>query len=795
MKTSVAALLTLVAVQFALTGGAALAQPGEEEAYIEEIIVSVRKKDESLQNVPISVTAFTEQNIQRQNIQGITDIALRTPGLNYEAYSSAGQSGAPVIRGLAPTDLGNREQNVATFLDGVYLPNQGMVDIGILDLARVEVVKGPQNALYGRNAFAGAINYVSSVPGDELRASLKGTVGSDEREDVILNLSGPIIADTLYGKAAYGTTEFDGTWENNHPNADVGINPGTNGNPGGWDNETLSLGLYYDSGQIQASVSYYHTDVSREVLPGYNILGGPYAMFNDLNCNIRAPFGPFGPSGNSLYCGELPVTPAAIAGDPRLPGVQIDPRNFGIQSETDVITARFRYEFENFAVNYLYGNTSFDAFGGGPVDRDQVVGTNVGPILRLSFPLIRSQVDARPLSDTETSSHELRLEYIGDGPLQWSGGLFYYDVDDDRRAGAFFAMPLDTTSLGDMIQAIASDNSLFEDEAFSVFASLDYEFNGRLSVRLEGRYTREDKKITRFTGAFGAPVLVPEQSEEFTFFTPKATLNYQLADDKLIYVSAARGVKAGGFNTAINPAQFDYDQEQNWTYEIGAKTEWLDGRMLFNAATFLIDWEDLQIAEAQFGPGVIMTSPTVIGNAGGAQSVGFEFSATWLLSNALQVSFGYALADAEYDSGVVNQSALRFVGCDGVICPVDASVGGNSLERQAKHQATLNLDYNQPLGYDFLGGNLEMFGNFNLSYQSKQHLSSLNAGDTGDRSLANVQLGVGNERWELSLWCRNCFDEEYVANSFFLPFANAYSPSLGEQRTYGLSLQLKYGYN
>ncbi len=799
----------LVTAAFALfmlglgAAGAVMAQSAGSDGAVDddisvvmEVIVTARRRVETLQEVPLSIAAFTEQDIELQNIQGVADVALQTPGLNYEGYVSAGQVGAPVLRGLTPTDLSNREQNVATFLDGIYLPNQGMIDLGVLDLSRIEVVKGPQNALYGRNAFAGAINYVTRKPGDKLRASVKGAFGSDERRDITLNASGAIVPGTLYGKAAYGVSEFDGTWFNNHPNADVSISPGTKGNAGGWDNEALSLGLVLDVDRWEAAASYYRTEIDREVLPHYNLLGVRaqafgITPFNDLNCNVSAPFGPFGPSGHSLFCGKLPTLPTPIPGDPLLEGLQMDPRSFGLQAENEMITAKVRYEFEGFAVNYLFGRVDFSAYGGSIVDRNQVLGSNIAgflpPAVRPPFPLLRNQVDARPVSDTESMSHELRIESLGDGRLEWLGGLFHYAVEDDRRVLNSFAMPLSTDSIGEEVRNATAGNSVFEDEAFAVFGSVEYWFSDQWSTRIEARYTKEDKEITRLTGVFG-PVLVPNQDEDFSFFTPRVSVNWRFAEDKLLYASAANGVKAGGFNTAVNPAQYAYDEEENWTYEVGAKTTWLDGRLQLNGAFFLVDWKDLQITEAQYGPGVTTMSPTVIGNAGGAESKGFEIFMAYLATENLQASLGYAYADPKFDDGVINLAAARNVLCDGTVCSPDHDIGGNNLERQSKNQVTLNLDYGQPLATS-----LDLFGNFNLSHQSKQYLSSLNVGHTGSRTVANAQLGVGGDNWELSLWCRNCFDDKYVSSSFFISFANAYAAALGERRTYGVSLRLKIG--
>ena len=211
---------------------------------------------------------------------------------------------------------------------------------------------------------------------------------------------------------------------------------------------------------------------------------------------------------------------------------------------------------------------------------------------------------------------------------------------------------------------------------------------------------------------------------------------------------------------------------------------------MLNGALFIVDWSNLQISEAQFGPDVTPFDATVIGNAGGAKATGFEVQVVWKASDRVQAGLGYAYADPEFDDGVIHIAAMRNINCDGVVCSADHDIGGNSLERQSKNQASFNLDYNQPLTQ---GRQHELFGNFNLSYQSKQYLSSLNAGHTGGRAVANAQFGLRGDFWELALWCRNCFDEKYVSSSFFISFANAYAASLGERRTWGINLRLRVG--
>ena len=286
----------------------------DEGAELEEIVVTARKRAESVQDIPLVVNALTGEQMERASIQGLTDVALRTPGLNYEGYASAGQAGAAVIRGLAPTQLTNRIPNVAVFYDGVYLQNQALQDIGVFDIERVEVLKGPQSALYGRNAFAGAINYISRKPSEDWRAEVGATAGSDERLDYNAFVSGPLLADRAFFKLSYGQSESDGTWKNNHPLSGQGASPGNEGNVGGWDTETWTAGLTLRPVEnVEVNLGYFSSDIDREPNGNYTIQGflsqlNGIQPINDLNCLPRT-VGAL--TGNQAWCGELPLAPPA----------------------------------------------------------------------------------------------------------------------------------------------------------------------------------------------------------------------------------------------------------------------------------------------------------------------------------------------------------------------------------------------------------------------------------------------------------------------------------------------------
>ena len=161
-----AVLLTMSVAGYAQQSGSSIKRTEANRA-IEEVVVTARKRQESLQDVPVSITPFTAQDMAQRGYVGMEDIAAATPGFTFDGSITSGHHSNAVIRGLAPQFTIARVQNVSFFMDGVYMPRQSMLNIGLIDMQRVEVVKGPQNALYGRNAFAGAVNYIPQAPSEE----------------------------------------------------------------------------------------------------------------------------------------------------------------------------------------------------------------------------------------------------------------------------------------------------------------------------------------------------------------------------------------------------------------------------------------------------------------------------------------------------------------------------------------------------------------------------------------------------------------------------------------------------
>ncbi|MEM9529312.1 MAG: TonB-dependent receptor [Pseudomonadota bacterium] len=778
--------LAVAALAFCFTVEPVLAQ-------LEEITVTARRVEENLQDVPISVTAFSASDLARRGIQNLEDVAAYTPGLAFEEFSGALE--APVIRGQTQVRLSNPVQNVATFLDGVYLQRSYMIDTGMVALDRIEVVKGPQSALYGQNSFAGAINYVTQKPTEEFEGNIEIGAGSEDFFTGRATISGPIIEDKLLGRITYGQQEYDGTWQNAHPLANQGISPGSDGNLGGFDNDTIAANLtWLPTEDIKVELGYYRTNIEQEAQPIFTRMGRDgvsffgFAAENSLNCSPTFQPGlPFLGANNALLCGEfsteLPAT-ASADGDSLI----LDPRSFGQSGRNEVTTFRVEWAInDDWNLTYLYGNADSRLRSGGQAIPDAINGSGNPNSLLNFFPGFVI-FDSQPNGGLESDSHEVRFDYDSGGLIEANFGLFYYDSEDLYEAIGYFLFPLGTDSLPSLPN-VDENPDFFADETTAVFGRVGFNLmDGRLKLSAEARYSQEDKAVE----TIGVPNTAA--SDTFNIFTPRVTLDYALTDENLLYLSIAQGTKAGGFNSPIlggsgNPidaSQATYDEESNWTFEVGTKNRFLDGSLVTNVALFYIDWSDLQINTSAIGGAA--NDPVVIDNVGGASTWGIEIDGIYQATENLTLNYGFSYNDPKFDGGTIFIEAANDGWCDDVVCNANGDIGGNAVSRTPKLQSTLGAQWTAPLtntGWDY-------YARADLTYQSRQFLSLLNAGWVPSRQLLNTRLGVTSDNWDVSLWARNLSNERYVSNSLFLGFSNAYVAALGELRTYGLTATYRF---
>ncbi|BDW81482.1 hypothetical protein MACH24_09200 [Erythrobacter sp. Dej080120_24] len=736
------------------------AESEEADARGNVIIVTARKVEESLQDVPLAITAFTAEDIRNRSITSLQDIALQTPGFVYEDFSNGGY-GTPTIRGANNFNITSLEQNVSVFIDGIYVPRQYSFDVATLGLERVEIVKGPQSALYGANAFAGAINYiVANRDLNDLQVSGTAGFSEDNGFDLAGKLNVPIIEGMFSMRLAGSMSKYGGSIPNNHPNADLGIDPGTQGNFGGYDDSSIRVGATFEpTDMITLDFDYYRFNVDKEVHAGYRI----ESRNGDMNCG----------SGPRLFCGELPVTP--IPGPSGTPGYVQDPRSIGINASTNLYRAAAEVRLtDEITFNYLFGKINGDVFAGGNSDKDPLIG-NVA--------LGGNIFSYGPGGNFDYESHEARIQYAGDNGFYAMLGGFAQDGSDFDLFAAGVSPLRGTTPITAIEGLIVGSPAITDTKTRAIFGRIEVPLIGdQLSVSVEGRYTDEEKVLLSGGSTF---------NYSDSYFTPAFSIDYKITPDNMIYAKAGRGVKSGGANSSSFAGLIDAERffgpDANWTYEIGSKNTFADGRGFLNVDLFYIDWSNLQVPQTPTG--APLNTATVTVNLGGAKSKGVEISADYELVPNFRVNAGLAYVDATYNGGVISGRLARAGVCDDVICAANGDVSGNQLQRQSPWQWNLGASYETPIT-----DTVEMFARVDVFGQSSQFTDESNTATIMDRALVNARLGVNYERWSLAVWAKNLLNETYVANAFFTatPFGSNYVPSIGQKRRVGATLSFDF---
>lgn len=708
----------------------------------EEIVVTVRKTEESLQDVPLAVTALDSVTLERANILALDDVANLTPGLVFQDFN-VGALSTPVIRGLAQSNIQGRENNVGMFLDGIYLPSRNNLDLELLDLERVEVTKGPQGALYGRSTFAGSINYVTKVPSNELDLKVSASAGTDEYFGGQLNVSGPLV-DTLSGTLALAHREFDGTIDN----------LAGSDNLGGYENTSGMAKLIWEpTDSFSASLTGFYTDKETDS-------AGIFLADSDCGDN--------GFGGFVYTCGNLPF----------METVNVDPRARGGEADTTLIALEIKYDFGPATLTSVTGYTSseWDAITDYNANADGVpyatfdAGMNpVGTTNLVNFFFNTSEDD--------TLSQELRLDG-GNDTFTWLAGVYW--TTEDTESSSSFSLdssplnPGETVAPGFLNPALTntplqpnfvSNLATGDVDIWAVFGRGQWNINDRNRLSLEARYTYEDKEINGVLSFFGAPSGM--QSNDWSYITPRLTYDFSLTDDIMLYGSVARGVKAGGFNTSFSllfPDEQFYDEETNITYELGSKGVVADGRLRYDVAVFYIDWEDLQISGASQDPAFVQA---VVRNSGAAESKGIEIQLDGTVTDWLDLGGGYAFADPEFDSGVQDLSLSSVCG-DLTLCTLD--VGGKQVGRTVKNQFNFYADLHARLAGDW-----NWYARADYIFRDESPTRSANLQFIDDWNIVNARVGVANENWDIALWAKNLFDEDYVTSQIRQPLLNNFS--------------------
>lgn len=712
------------------------------DASDQEVVVTARRRSELLLNVPVAVTAFSGEQLDRQGALDITDVADTTPNVTLEVSRGTNSTLTPFIRGIGQQDpVAGFEQGVGLYLDDVYLNRPQAAVLDIYDVQRIEVLRGPQGTLYGRNTIGGAIKYVTrNIPTDGPHVSLRTNVGTHGQFDVIGSASTPVTSALRIGAAVARLS-----------NTGFGKNLTT-----GQDNYNKDIWAARGTVELEPSPDAFFR------------LSGDYT-WDDSNPRGGHRLIP------NLVTGELPLdnvfdTEGAL-NDPKQ---RVRAGGVSLHGEIGL------NDWLKFRTITAYRKDTSKT----PIDFDATPAVDV---------------DVPAIYRNHQFSQEFQL-VADQGPLQGVAGFYYlnaraYDIFDVRLYTSYGGLlpGLTAATLGDV-----------KTKTWAGFADLTYNFSPQWSVSVGGRYTNDKRDAHVFrrnliyggspelggsglydeTGTqYGAPTSDFTGSRKDTAFTPRASITFKPTPDHTLYVSYSKGFKGGGFDprglTTQAPSQspqdiYDFmafDPEKVDSYEAGWKASLLDRKLQFALAVFDAEYRDVQVpGSAGCVVGGVATFCGITTNAGKARFRGVELESNARLAQDFatpgdRLTFAGTL-------GYLDAKYLNFITNIAGVGPVNVA-SDRKIQNTPKWTLSGSLDYDTPA----FGGRLD--ANTTLSYRSASQQFELRTPmlDQAGFALwdANIVWRSPGDRFELGLHAKNIANKKYIVSGYNFLSQDPYS--------------------
>ena len=701
-------------------------------------MVTAERRAENLQDVPNAVTALSQTGIERADIHDLTDIATRIPGLTFSPFSP-GQN-IVALRGASSNDDGaGTDNSIAVFVDDVYLGRVSNINPELFDIERIEVLRGPQGTLYGKNTIGGAVNVVSTRPNlEELEGRVRITVGNYERRDIAGLVSGPL-GEHWAAKLSFSYRKRDG-WV---------------------DNVYLDKDQKDDDIQAVRGQLLYSADVFEALFS---------ADFNRLDVEdmARTPIATGEQGDPAFWAANVPGSYADLCTGR---GARCSAGPIDGYAERDAWGVSMKLDWDFAAGEFL----AITAYQENEADWNMdSTGTPVSPL-----PPLFNQINDDILDKTEQFTQEFRwVASVGDR-LDYVAGLWFLSEETDRtECFDNDVLPSDCTPTAD---GGATDwyRQVNQTTSYAGFGQLDWRLADRWELTVGGRYSHEKKEIDN--DAIAGDFVVINQtfsnsvSETWSAFTPKVALAYRPAANATVYGAVSWGFKSGGFAAAPQGIEFTepLDQEEALNYELGFKAD-LGDNFRLNAALFFTEYQDLQIQT--FGP---LTAAAAFGtfqtfNAGDAEIYGIELEATWIVTDRLTVSGFYAYQNSEFGDTDIPGTAFP-----------DQS--GQNLIRAPENKFNLNVDYIQPLAN---GAELALNLSWRYTGDQRGELEPWAIQPEFDLFDARLNWTSRDDALEVALWGRNLADEEYISHLYTI--ASSVVAVHGNPRMYGATLTYRF---
>lgn len=781
---------------------------------LEEVTVTAQKREQNLQDVGISVTAYSGDQMKALGVGNAVEISDQVPGLAMISFSP--NLTVFNIRGVSQNNFtDNLEAPVAVYIDDVYMASMNGINAQLFDVERVEVLRGPQGTLFGRNATGGVIHYVTNgADSDELNGYIEGTIGDYDRQEFEFAIGGAF-SDSIRGRLAGKTAEMDGYMESETYPFDVpGGEPPASAFPpasgvdiGGVDGWALRGELQFDLGDTAVlTLQYKYSEDNDVPTGGYNFL--PYGDAFSDEAYIPPEWQQFtndvileggDPPGGltleeftaaALFCPSqiLCFTPVNEAGQTIYEGDHPEPfEHYSdypgyMDRETDSTTVKLDWELnDSMDLVSITNYSTLDKFY--TEDGDGI------PIPIIEFTTV---------ADFTSFSQELRVSGEGDA-FRWVVGGYYLDMETEAEVktvgapvgGVAAGLGFDPNELTD--PAVIQDYTL-DSSNWSVFGQGEWDFTDNFTFILGLRWSEDDKEMD-FVQSFVSPgdgIAIPgyydlneeasavgsdEDEVDYSDWAGRFQLDWRISDYTLAYASINRGIKGGNFAPSANVTleNIRHDEEVLWAYELGLKTDFWDGKARFNGAIFYYDYEDYQAFTFSDG------TPS-ISNAD-ATNVGAELEFVLTPNEHWDIVLGASFQDSDVDG--VETPQEQFIGPLGINTdwPVDF-LDNNELPNTPDYTLNYIVRYN----LDMLGGNVAF--QVDGLFVDDQYLEVSNAAgahqDGYDVHNARISWESEESAVRVSIWAKNFTDEEYKSYALDLGYLGAtttYAPPM----TYGIT--------
>lgn len=772
-----------LALAVALSAGATQIAFAQDAPVLEEVLVTAQKRVETMQEVPISVSALSGDKIEKAGVENLEDLTMHLPNIH---FTETGISTQVRVRGIGSDNSQGFEQSVGTYIDGIYYGRAQLFRAPMMDLERAELLRGPQSTLFGKNSIAGALNLTTARPSEELTGRLAVSQSGEFGEQEINGmLSGPL-GEKFRARLAIREFEDEGYYYNAFTREDSAIS----------DESTVRLSMELDATD---RLSFF--------------LKGERNTFDTLGRAIE-------------ITQDIPLIPGRLTYNQYLnllsqPGFEAEldyTRDMDMQefsnNEIKNLTLEANYEFDEMVLTFVTGQLGFDY--------DEKCDCDF---------TAANLIDLDIHEEYDQFSQEIRLSSNNDSNIEWIGGLYYQTYEqvfgDHTHITADSLLPQLPGTPDQADLSVVADTGVLrtfdqQSDSWAIFGQATWSISSRWHLTLGARYTEETKEANKainitesafsttpielsddpFVAAQADAVgyayldrlLVESQQSGFgghdvsgerdeSAFTPMINLQWDMTDALMVYASFTTGFKAGGFDPRSNRVgalgdappedfellHFEFEEESANALELGMKSSYADGRGETNVALYHTDYEDLQIS--QFDGGVGFN----VGNAKDTLVQGLEIDGRWALAQGLTLGYGAAWLDFEYKdfengncyTGQTNRGVEDIDGDgDFDICDYTGLRGVYTPELTVN----LSLDYVYPITGDW-----DLVGFIDMQYVDEQqvHVNLDPNGMIDAYTMLGARLGVDADNWSLAVIGKNLTDEDVISYSANVPLSGS----------------------